>query len=155
MHATIRGYQGLDTARTDELGRKAGVTPVPQLRQLGGFKTPQLGPGFPNPPKITTGQVVAASSLPVPTSTQIRVGAASRLSPGASDARTRPHSTRSGPLSRPGRSDPLATSGDPRKTAEQANTSAVRRQKDALQDWESEGGATAEQPRANPTAQAA
>jgi hypothetical protein len=104
MHATIRGYQGLDTARTDELGRKAGVTPVPQLRQLGAFKTPQLGPGFPNPPKITTGQVVAASSLPVPSSTQIREGllAGSRRSFGRANAT--PFDSQ-GPLSRPGRSD--------------------------------------------------
>jgi hypothetical protein len=73
--------------------------------------------------------------------------------------RTEP-SRRHGPFDprfnpRPNPTPPLATSDDPRQTAEQANTSAVRRQKDALQDWESEGGATAEQPRANPTAQAA
>lgn len=37
----------------------------------------------------------------------------------------------------------------------QAGTGAVRRQNDAVQDWESEGGAIAEAPRAQPTAQAA
>jgi hypothetical protein len=37
----------------------------------------------------------------------------------------------------------------------QASAGAVRRQKEAVQDWESEGGAIAEPPRANPTAQAA
>ncbi|HEX5914950.1 MAG TPA: hypothetical protein VFY54_17665, partial [Rubrobacter sp.] len=37
----------------------------------------------------------------------------------------------------------------------QASTGAVRRQNDAVQDWESEGGAIAEAPRAQATAQAA
>ncbi len=36
-----------------------------------------------------------------------------------------------------------------------ARTGTVRRQKEAVEDWESEGGAIAEPPRANPTAQAA
>lgn len=38
---------------------------------------------------------------------------------------------------------------------EHANTDGPRRQNEAVQDWESEGGAIAELPRANPTAQAA
>ena len=56
---------------------------------------------------------------------------------------------------RPTPTPPLATTDELRKTPEQANTGAVRRQKHAVQEWESEGGAIAQPPRANPTAQAA
>jgi hypothetical protein len=38
MHATIRRYEGVDTARTEELGRKVGETLVPQLEKLEGFR---------------------------------------------------------------------------------------------------------------------
>ena len=37
MHATIRRDEGVDTARTSELARKANETLVPQLRELPGF----------------------------------------------------------------------------------------------------------------------
>jgi hypothetical protein len=37
MHATIRRYEGVDTARTDEVASKVKETLVPQLRQLPGF----------------------------------------------------------------------------------------------------------------------
>ena len=37
MHATIRRYEGVDTARTDELAGKVNETLVPQLRELPGF----------------------------------------------------------------------------------------------------------------------
>jgi hypothetical protein len=37
MHATIRRYEGVDTARTDELASKVNETLVPQLRELPGF----------------------------------------------------------------------------------------------------------------------
>jgi hypothetical protein len=37
MHATIRRYEGVDTARTDELSRKVGETLVPRLQKLEGF----------------------------------------------------------------------------------------------------------------------
>jgi hypothetical protein len=47
------------------------------------------------------------------------------------------------------------TNDDLGRTPEQASTGAVREHKEAVQDWETEGGAIAEQPRANPTAQAA
>ena len=40
-------------------------------------------------------------------------------------------------------------------TKAEASTGTVRRQKEAVEDWESEGGAIAAPPRANPTAQAA
>jgi hypothetical protein len=50
---------------------------------------------------------------------------------------------------------PLATNDDLRTTPQQADTGADRRQKNAVKDWESEGGAIAEPLRANPTAQAA
>jgi cold shock CspA family protein len=56
---------------------------------------------------------------------------------------------------RPNAARLLATSNDPRVAREHANTDGPRRQKEAVQDWESEGGAIAELPRANPTAQAA
>src|ERR1043166_5286699 len=38
MHATIRRYDGVDQARTDELTRKAGESLVPKLSKLPGFK---------------------------------------------------------------------------------------------------------------------
>jgi hypothetical protein len=38
MHATIRRYEGVDQARTDELTRKVNETLVPKLRDLPGFK---------------------------------------------------------------------------------------------------------------------
>jgi hypothetical protein len=37
MHATIRRYEGVDTARTSELAGKVTETLVPQLRELPGF----------------------------------------------------------------------------------------------------------------------
>jgi hypothetical protein len=37
MHATIRRYEGVDTARTNELAGKVNETLVPQLRELSGF----------------------------------------------------------------------------------------------------------------------
>jgi hypothetical protein len=37
MHATIRRYEGVDTARTDEVSSKVKETLVPQLRELPGF----------------------------------------------------------------------------------------------------------------------
>jgi hypothetical protein len=37
MHATIRRYEGVDTARTNELTGKVNETLVPQLRKLPGF----------------------------------------------------------------------------------------------------------------------
>lgn len=37
MHATIRRYEGVDTARTQELSRKVRETLVPQLEKLEGF----------------------------------------------------------------------------------------------------------------------
>ena len=37
MHATIRRYEGVDTARTEELTLKVGETLVPQLQKLEGF----------------------------------------------------------------------------------------------------------------------
>ena len=95
MHATIRRYEGVDTARTEELTRKVSETLVPQLQKLEGFggyylieagngvftsvglfKTPaqtdeatniastwvtdeKLESAFPNPPRITSGKVIA------------------------------------------------------------------------------------------------
>ncbi len=38
MHATIRRYEGVDTARTKELSRKVTETLVPQLQKLEGFR---------------------------------------------------------------------------------------------------------------------
>jgi len=38
MHATIRRYEGVDTARTEELSRKVSETLVPQLEKLEGFR---------------------------------------------------------------------------------------------------------------------
>jgi hypothetical protein len=37
MHATIRRYEGVDTARTTEVVGKVNETLVPQLRKLPGF----------------------------------------------------------------------------------------------------------------------
>jgi hypothetical protein len=37
MHATIRRYEGVDAARTEELTRKVGESLLPQLRELDGF----------------------------------------------------------------------------------------------------------------------
>lgn len=37
MHATIRRYEGVDSARTNELIGKVNETLVPQLRKLPGF----------------------------------------------------------------------------------------------------------------------
>jgi hypothetical protein len=37
MHATIRRYEGVDTARTHEVASKVNETLVPQLRELPGF----------------------------------------------------------------------------------------------------------------------
>jgi hypothetical protein len=95
MHATIRSYDGVDQARTDELTRRIGESLVPKLSKLQGFKgyylieagngvmsslglfenieqadestritaawvrDENLEPALPNPPKITTGKVVA------------------------------------------------------------------------------------------------
>jgi hypothetical protein len=95
MHATIRSYDGVDQARTDELTRRIGDSLVPKLSKLDGFKgyylieagngvmsslglfenvaqvdesskittswvrDENLETAFPNPPKITTGKVVA------------------------------------------------------------------------------------------------
>ena len=97
MHATIRRYDGVDLARTDELVSNVNETLVPQLRELAGFSGYYLldaGNGvmssislfetseqaeesanlvtkwitdenfntaIPNPPKITSGKVVAHS----------------------------------------------------------------------------------------------
>jgi hypothetical protein len=95
MHATIRRYDGVDQARTDELTRRIDETLVPKLSELEGFKgyylieagngvmsslglfesaeqadestritstwvrDEKLETAFPNPPKITSGKVVA------------------------------------------------------------------------------------------------
>jgi hypothetical protein len=37
MHATIRRYEGIDQARTDELTKKVGETLVPRLSKTDGF----------------------------------------------------------------------------------------------------------------------
>ena len=95
MHATIRRYEGADTARTEELTRKVSETLVPQLQKLEGFggyyliesangvftsvglftspaqtdeatnvasawvKDEKLESALPNPPRITSGKVIA------------------------------------------------------------------------------------------------
>ncbi len=64
-----------------------------------------------------------------------------------------PFDPRFGP--RPNAARLPATNNDLGRTPEQASTGAVRGQKEAVQDWETEGGAIAEPPRANPTPQAA
>ena len=97
MHATIRRYEGVDRAMTDELSRKVSETLVPQLKNLEGFrgyylieagngvfgsvglfkdpaqsdeatkvaaawvKQEKLESVLPNPPRITSGQVIAQS----------------------------------------------------------------------------------------------
>ena len=98
MHATIRRYEGVDVARTNEVVGKVNETLVPQLRKLpgfGGYYLIEAGNGvvssfglfetseqadesktlvtkwiseenfntvIPNPPKITSGKVVAHSN---------------------------------------------------------------------------------------------
>ena len=95
MHATIRRYEGVDIARTEELTRKVSETLVPQLQKLEGFdgyylvesgngvftsiglitspaqteeatnvasawvKDEKLESVLPNPPRITSGKVIA------------------------------------------------------------------------------------------------
>lgn len=95
MHATIRRYEGVDTARTDELTRKVHETLVPRLQKLDGFsgyylieagdgvfssvglfsgptqadeatkiaatwiRDERLESALPNPPTITSGNVIA------------------------------------------------------------------------------------------------
>ena len=95
MHATIRRYEGVDSARTEELTRKVSETLVPQLQKLEGFggyylvesgngvftsiglftspaqteeatnvasgwvKDEKLESVLPNPPRITSGKVIA------------------------------------------------------------------------------------------------
>ena len=95
MHATIRRYDGVDQARTDELTRRIDESLVPKLSELEGFKgyylieagngvmsslglfesaeqadestritaswvrDEKLETALPNPPKITSGKVVA------------------------------------------------------------------------------------------------
>ena len=98
MHATIRRYEGVDTARTDELTRKVRETLVPRLQKLPGFNgyylieagngvfssvglfessaqadeattiaaswitDERLESALPNPPMITSGDVIAQQS---------------------------------------------------------------------------------------------
>jgi hypothetical protein len=38
MHATIRRYEGIDQARTDELTKKVGETLLPRLSKTNGFR---------------------------------------------------------------------------------------------------------------------
>jgi hypothetical protein len=38
MHATIRRYEGIDRARSDELTRKIGETLIPRLSKVDGFR---------------------------------------------------------------------------------------------------------------------
>ena len=100
MHATIRRYEGVDTARTKEVSGKVKETLVPQLRELPGFvgyylieadngvlsslglfetseqadeskalvtkwiSDENFNSVIPNPPKITSGKVVAHSDVP-------------------------------------------------------------------------------------------
>lgn len=95
MHATIRRYDGVDSARTDELTRRIDESLLPKLSKIDGFKgyylieagngvmtslglfenveqadesttmsaswvrDEKLETAFPNPPKITSGKVVA------------------------------------------------------------------------------------------------
>lgn len=37
MYATVRRYEGIDNARTDELTKKVGESLMPRLKQLPGF----------------------------------------------------------------------------------------------------------------------
>jgi hypothetical protein len=98
MHATIRRYEGVDTARMNEVAGKVEETLVPQLRELPGFSgyylieagngvlssfglfetseqadefktlvtkwisVENLNTAIPNPPKITSGKVLAHSN---------------------------------------------------------------------------------------------
>ena len=95
MHATIRRYDGVNQARTDELVHRVSQSLVPKLSELEGFKgyymieagngvisslgifetseqadastklaadwvrDEKLDTAFPNPPKITSGKVIA------------------------------------------------------------------------------------------------
>ncbi len=95
MHATIRRYEGVDTARTEELARRVSETLIPRLQKLEGFrgyylvesgdavftslglftsptqsdeatsiaaawvKDEKLESALPNPPRITSGKVIA------------------------------------------------------------------------------------------------
>ncbi len=95
MHATIRRYDGVDTARTEELTRRIDESLLPKLSKIDGFKgyylieagngvmsslglfenveqadesttmtaswvrDEKLETAFPNPPKVTSGKVVA------------------------------------------------------------------------------------------------
>jgi hypothetical protein len=71
MHATIRRYEGVDAARTEELTRKVGESLLPQLRELDGFNGYYLieaGNGvlssfglFKNPAKADEATKIAAS----------------------------------------------------------------------------------------------
>ena len=38
MHATIRRYEGIDNARTDELTKKVGESYLPRVSKLDGFR---------------------------------------------------------------------------------------------------------------------
>jgi hypothetical protein len=38
MHATIRRYEGIDRARTDELTKRVGETLIPRLSKVDGFR---------------------------------------------------------------------------------------------------------------------
>lgn len=95
MHATIRRYDGVDTARIEELTRRVDESLLPKLSKIEGFKgyylieagngvmsslglfdsarqadesttitaswvrDEKLETALPNPPKITSGEVVA------------------------------------------------------------------------------------------------
>jgi len=97
MQATIRRYEGVDAARTNEVVERVNETLVPQLRELPGFSgyylidagngvissvslfetleqaeesanlvaawisDENLNTAIPNPPKITSGEIVAQS----------------------------------------------------------------------------------------------
>src|SRR5581483_4454151 len=97
MHATIRGYEGIDVTRIDDVAGKVNDTLVPKLRELPGFAgyyliegssgvlsslglfetseqadqstmllskwitDEKLDSAIPNPPKVTSGRVVAHS----------------------------------------------------------------------------------------------
>jgi hypothetical protein len=97
MQATIRRYEGVDAARTNEVVERVNETLVPQLRELHGFSgyylidagngvlssvslfetleqaeesanlvakwisDENLNTAIPNPPKITSGEIVAQS----------------------------------------------------------------------------------------------
>ncbi len=39
MHATVRRYEGIDQARTDELVKKFGESLLPRLSEMPGFKS--------------------------------------------------------------------------------------------------------------------